>query len=89
MKDLRCTILCIAAAMLPLLLSSYAAAAPVAAIGDYASDSFAPVRGESFSIPVHVNDPAKVKEIKVEIRSSDDDLMRTLAIAETAPATTD
>ncbi len=89
MKDLRYTILRMAAAMLSLLLSPYAAAAPVAAIGDYASESFSPVRGESFSIPVHVNDPAKVKAIKVEIRSSDDDLMRTLAIVEITPDTTD
>ncbi len=89
MKDLRYTILRMAAAMLSLLLSPYAAAAPVAAIGDYANESFSPVRGESFSIPVHVNDPAKVKAIKVEIRSSDDDLMRTLAIVEITPDTTD
>ena len=89
MNELRHTILRLAAVMLPLLLPPCAAAAPVAAIGDYASDSFAPVRGENFSIPVHVNDPARVKAIRVEIRSSDDDLMRTLAIAEIAPDTTD
>ncbi len=82
MKDLYCTILYIGAVVLPLLLSPYAAAAPVAAIGDYARESFAPVRGESFSIPVHLHDPANVKQIKVEIRSSDGDLMRTLRITE-------
>jgi hypothetical protein len=87
MKNLRYTILRIAAALLTLLLSPYAAAA--VAIGDYARDSFAPTRGESFLIPVHVNDPANLKAFKVEIRSSDDDLMRTLAIAEIAPDTTD
>ena len=58
MKELRHTILRLAAVMLSLLLPPCAAAAPVAAIGDYASESFAPVRGEHFSIPVHVNDPA-------------------------------
>jgi hypothetical protein len=89
MKNLCYTILRMTAAVLPLLLSPYAAAAPAAAIGDYARESFAPARGESFSIPVHVNDPAKVKAIKVEIRSSDDDLMRTLAITDIAPDTTD
>ena len=89
MKDIYFTFLRIAATMLTLLLSSYAAAAPVAAIGDYPSDSFAPARGESFSIPVRVNDPAKLKTLKVEIRSSDDDLMRTLRLADISPETTD
>jgi hypothetical protein len=73
--------------MLLLLLTSYAVAAPVAAIGDYTRESFAPVRGESFSIPVHLHDPANVKQINVEIRSSDDDLMRTLVVTEIAPDT--
>ncbi len=91
MKDLYYTISRTAAALLIIVLSPYLSAdtAPVAAIGDYASDSFAPVRGESFSIPVHVNATAKVKVIKVEIRSSDDDLMRTLTVADIAPDTTD
>ncbi|MEA3302014.1 MAG: FlgD immunoglobulin-like domain containing protein [Pseudomonadota bacterium] len=85
MKERRYTTLRIGAVMMLLLLSSYAVAAPVAAIEDYASESFAPVRGESFSIPVHLNDPSDVKRIKVEIRSSDGDLMRTLVVAEIAP----
>ena len=89
MKDLYFTFLRIAATMLTLLLPAYAAAAPVAAIGDYPSDSFAPARGESFSISVHVNEPANLKALKIEIRSSDDDLMRTLRLADISPETTD
>ena len=87
MKELRCTILHIGAVVLPLLFVPYAAAAAVAEIGDYATESFAPVRGESFSIPLHLNDPTTVKHIEVEIRSSDDDLMRTLVVTDIAPDT--
>ena len=91
MKDLCYIITRIAAVLLIVVLSPYASAdtTPVAAIGDYASESFAPARSESFSIPVHVNDPAKVKQIKIEIRSSDNDLMRTLVVADIAPDTSD
>lgn len=92
MKDWHHTISLIAVA--PLLLSALlpnvsAVSAAVAEIGKYTRESFAPARGESFSIPVHVGDPADVKAVRIEIRSSDDDLIRTLAIAEIAPDTTD
>ena len=92
MKDLHHTISCVAAAVLltaGFLPNASAVSAPVAAIGDYTHEGFAPVRGESFSIPVHVNDPANVKELKVEIRSSDDDLIRMLSQEEIMPDTTD
>lgn len=89
MKDMNCTILRMAAAMLTLLLLPCAAADPAVVIGDYASDSFSPVRGESFSIPVRVNNPEKIKAIKVEIRSSDDDLIRSLVVTDFAAETSE
>lgn len=92
MKDLRHTITHILVAtllLIGLLPGASADSSPVAEIGAYSRESFAPVRGENFSIPVHVNDPAKIKALKVEIRSSDEDLMRTLTLAEISPDTTD
>lgn len=48
------------------------------AIGSYARASVAPARDEVFTIPITVTDPGELEQIKVEIRTSDDDLIRTL-----------
>ncbi len=48
-------------------------------IKDYVKQSFAPVRGENFSIQVEIQNIEYYKNVLIEIRSSDDDLIRTLA----------
>ncbi|MES9905271.1 MAG: hypothetical protein ABW168_21675 [Sedimenticola sp.] len=54
----------------------------IASIGAYTKASFAPVRDEVFAIPVVVENPERLKDLKVEIRTSDDDLIRTLNLTE-------
>ena len=66
-----------------------AKAQPAAAIGAYDQQSFAPVRGESFPIPLKLADPAAVSAARVEIHSSDGDLVRTLEITDLSPAVSD
>ena len=56
-------------------------------IGSYTKASFAPTRNEAFMIPINIAHPKQIKEIKIEIRSSDDDLVRTLSLEEFKPDT--
>jgi hypothetical protein len=62
---------------------------PAAVIGAYDKQSFAPVRGESFPLLLRLTDPAAVRAARVEIHSSDGDLVRTLEIADLSPAVSD
>ncbi len=52
----------------------------LASIGEYAKESFSPQRNELFEIPVTVPIPETLKAVQVEIRTADDDLVRTLEI---------
>jgi hypothetical protein len=52
----------------------------LATIDSYASASFNPTRNESITIPINIKDNKNVKEIIVEIRTHDDDLVRTLMV---------
>ena len=53
---------------------------PVVSIAAYKKGSFSPARKEVFSIPVTISDPDQLEELKLEIRSGDDDLIRTLVL---------
>lgn len=68
-------------------VSSASQSVPSVSIEPYAKASFAPARNEAFTIPITISDPGKIKDIKVEIRSSDDDLVRTLKLSEFKPGT--
>lgn len=65
-----------------LLLAANAAVASghdvLASIGNYTSGSFSPERSETFEIPVFIPSPVQLKAIQIEIRTGDDDLVRTL-----------
>ena len=65
-----------------LLLAANAAVASghdaLASIGDYTSGSFSPERNETFGIPVFIPSPEQLKAIQIEMRTGDDDLVRTL-----------
>lgn len=50
----------------------------VLSISSYKKTSFSPVRGEKFVIPFVVKKRNKIKKIDIEIRTSDDDLVRRL-----------
>ncbi|MEN8214643.1 MAG: hypothetical protein ABFR19_09810 [Pseudomonadota bacterium] len=91
MKDLRYQVSTVVVAALLLLAWPHLSSAAVlmASIGPYAAQSFAPSRGETFSIPVVVDDPSKVKRIEIAIRTSDDDLVRTLEIGDLSEDVTD
>jgi hypothetical protein len=52
----------------------------VASLGLFEKNSFAPTRGETFLIQITLNSPEKLKKTEIEIRSSDDDLIQTLAV---------
>ena len=52
----------------------------LASIGEYAKESFSPQRNELFEIPVTVPTPETLKAVQVEIRTADDDPVRTLEI---------
>ena len=56
--------------------------APPAAILAYKKASFAPSRDETFSIPIEIKQPETVKQLVVEIRTADDDLIQTLKLAD-------
>lgn len=47
-------------------------------VSDFKNASFSPARGEKFVIPVITKDPENIKKIDVEIRTSDDDLVKTI-----------
>jgi flagellar hook assembly protein FlgD len=70
--------------VLSLLLAESAAASGhnfLASIGDYTSGSFSPERNETFGIPVFIPSSEQVKALQIEIRTGDDDLVRTLKAA--------
>lgn len=54
--------------------------AQLSAIGPYKKASFAPARDETFSIPIEIKKPGNIKELLVEIRTVDDDLIQTLKL---------
>ena len=49
-------------------------------IAPYKKSSFAPARGETFIMPVKIVEAEKIKKINIEIRTSDNDLVRTLSL---------
>ncbi len=55
--------------------------AQLAAIGPYKKAHFAPARNETFLIPIEIKTPGDVKELLVEIRTVDDDLIKTLNLS--------
>lgn len=75
--------------VLSVLLSSASASEKSlsVSVGKYAKSSFAPARNEVFKIPINVANPEQIKEVKIEIRSGDDDLVRTLILADIKPDT--
>lgn len=91
MTSLHQRLLLMTAVLLTLALQPGLAAEeqPAGVIGAYDKQSFAPARGESFSIPLKLANPAAVRAARVEIHSSDGDLLRTLEIAGLSPAVSD
>ena len=73
---IRVLSLLFAAWLLP--CSTYAAAR----LGDYATVEFAPTRGQTFAIPVLLEQPA---EVEINLYTSDGDLLRTLRSPEPLP----
>ena len=51
-------------------------------IDSYKKTSFSPVRGEIFVIPFSVKKSNKLKKVEVEVRTSDDDLVRRLTFTD-------
>jgi hypothetical protein len=62
--------------------------APLVAIGAYPKPSFSPSRDEQFRIPLLVPHPEALSEIKIEIRTADDDPIRTLTVTDIPADTT-
>ena len=72
------------AIIMQLLLAATAASAAgddvLASIDDYTTGSFSPARNETFVIPILIRSPEQVKTAHIEIRTGDDDLVRTLEL---------
>lgn len=54
--------------------------APSASIRLYQKTSFSPSRNETFSIPIEIKQAEKIRELAVEIRTADNDLIDTLKL---------
>jgi len=59
--------------------------ASLVSIAPYKKSSFTPARGETFDMFVKVIDAEKIKKIDIEIRTSDNDLVRTLTLNKFKP----
>ena len=60
-----------------------------ATIGEYTRVSFSPERNETFVIPVSIPSPERVKAMEIQIRTADDDPVRTLELGKISPAVHD
>ena len=57
-------------------------------IGTYPTSSFSPSRNERFSIPLDLSHPELLSKVALEIRTADDDLIRTLTVTDIPADTT-
>ncbi len=80
MVDIRHAVSTIAVVFaIPALLSA-SESTQIVSMATFEKASFAPERNEEFVIPITISNPEKINDVKVEIRTSDDDLVRTLSL---------